>query len=105
MLLPALLFAAGLGMSLHYGHAWWQLPSYTPEEIEQSVDLNMALDSQHKGLAEASVLLAQQAVVRREVLEEISKERRDVQSYFLAGVVLTFMGLANLWFLRRYSAR
>lgn len=104
--LPAMMFAAGLGMLMYYGHAWWTLPSYTEADIKQSVELNLAMDIQRLGpaaSADAQVLERQRVAVRDEVLAEIREEQQQPLNYMGIGAVLLLMGLAHMTILRRMA--
>lgn len=106
--MPALLFAAGLGLVFYYGHAWYRLPVYSPAEIEQSVDINLALDQQRRGVTgstnEAELARLRQRIAD-ELVAEIHREQREVQGYVGTGVILLLMGLAQMIILRRMAAR
>jgi len=104
-LLPALLFAVGLGMVFYYGEAWWSLPSYSAEEIEQSVNLNLAMDLQRQGSAAPAPTEALREQLRAEVVAAIAEDENTIKGYFATGCVLTLMGFAHLWLLRRFAAR
>ncbi len=106
--MPALMFAAGLGLVFYYGHAWYRLPVYSPAEIEQSVEINLALDQQRRGVAPSSDA-AELARLRQGIADalaaEIYREKREVQGYVGTGVILLLMGLVQMAILRRMAAR
>lgn len=106
--LPALLFAVGLGMLMFYGHAWWRLPDYSGDDIEQSVELNLAIDLQRRGTSGglgAEQVERLRAQVRDEVRAAIAADQYEALRYIGIGLLLTVMGLAQMWLLRRMVAR
>lgn len=106
--LPALMFAAGLGMVFWYGYAWWTLPAYSPAEIEQSVELNLALDLQRREAAfsaDPAKISQLRAQLHEEVIAAIAKDKTEPRRYIGIGLVLTLMGLAQMVLLRRMAAR
>ncbi len=104
-----MLFAVGLGLLLHYGHAWYRLPEYSAAEIEQSVELNLVLEQQGRNAASmlqsAEQIESQRARIRSELQAEIQSERRDAQAGFGTGVILLLMGLVQMLILRRMAAQ
>ena len=104
-----MLFAAGLGLVFHYGDAWYRLPVYSLAEIEQSVELNLALDQQRRNvpntLQSAEQIESQRARIRSELQAEIRRERRDAQVGVGTGAILLLMGLVQMLILRRMAAR
>lgn len=106
--LPALLFAVGLGMLMFYGHAWWRLPHYSADDIEQSVELNLAIDLQRRGSSggfSPEQVERLRAQVRNEVLAAIAADEHEALRYLGIGLLLTVMGLAQMWLLSRMAAR
>ena len=106
--MPALLFAAGLGLIFYYGHAWYRLPVYSTAEIEQSVEINLALDQQRRGVAaptDEAELAKQRQGIADALAAEIHREQREVRGYVGTGVILLLMGLAQMVILRRMAAR
>jgi hypothetical protein len=105
-ILPAMMFAIGLGLAMHQGYTWWRLPSYSEAEIQQSVDLNLALDQQRLGGAaelDDAARDQQRQAVEAEVRSEIARERQEPLQYALTGLGLTLMGLLQLFLLRRHT--
>lgn len=107
--MPAMLFAVGLGLLFHYGHAWYRLPAYSAVEIAQSVELNLLLEQQGRH-ASNTMLSAEQTEARRGVIEqelraEIQREQRDALLGVSTGVILLLTGLAQILILRRMAAR
>ncbi|TAJ55766.1 MAG: hypothetical protein EPN60_02970 [Nevskiaceae bacterium] len=103
--LPATLFLVGLGLSLHYGNAWWRLPSYTEEDIAASVELNLAMDLQ-RGHAttpggDRGELAALRGQLDQELRAEIKRERREVMQAFAGGIGALILSVAQMYWLRR----
>lgn len=106
--LPALLFAVGLGLLMFHGHAWWQLPDYSVDDIEQSVDFNLAIDLQRRGSSDGlspEQLERLRTQVRDEVVAAIAADQHEALRYMGIGLLLTVMGLAQMWLLRRMAVR
>ncbi len=106
--IPALLFSVGLGLVFYYGSLWAQLPVYSPAEIAQSVEINLALDLQRRGATMAADSLEAQRLreaLHTELLAEIQRERREAQRLVGAGLVALLMGLTQMFLLRRMTAR
>lgn len=88
---------------MYFGYGWWQLPVYSEAEIEQSVDLNLAMDLQHRGPA----LAHDTATVERlrqqladEVRGEIRRERQEQLRGFAAGLIALVLSVGQLAYLR-----
>lgn len=99
--LPALIFLAGLGIAGYYGIAWYQLPKWSDQEIEQSVELNLAMDVARMGpqLKPAGEKLDHlRALVRTEVRGEVQRELKTAQLRFSVGLVAMVLGLGQLMF-------
>lgn len=106
--IPGLLFAVGLGLMFYYGDLWYRLPSYSEAEIEQSVEINLALAQrrQYVGSVPDSAMLEQQRVdIRSELTDDIALERHQAQGGTAAGLVLLAMGFAQMMLMRRLAAR
>lgn len=106
-LAPALLFAVGLGMAIHHADIWSRLPEFSAAELEQSVEVNLAIDlQQHSGRATPSdgELRALRRQIRAELDAEIIHERRAAQRGFATGFSLLLAGLALMIWLRRMAA-
>ena len=108
--LPAMMFAIGLGLVFYYGDLWRGLPDYSPAEIEQSAELNLMLDLHRQGPAKVAELdqAAVQSLRQRmldEVQAEILRERRDIQRGIGTGAVLLMLGLVQMWLIRRAASR
>lgn len=106
--IPALLFAVGLGAVFHYGHAWYRLPVYSPVEIEQSIEINLALDLRGRTAAFSAdpVLVGQlRERIHAELQAEIAGEQREVQRGMATGLILLAIGLAQMFWMQRMAAR
>lgn len=106
--LPAMMFAGGLGMVFWYGHALWQLPAYSPAEIEQSVELNLMLDLQRREAVFANdpaKIAPLRAQLHQEVTAAIANDKTGLQRYIGIGLVMALMGFAQMMLLRRMAAR
>lgn len=106
--IPALLFAFGLGAVFHYGHAWYRLPVYSPAELEQSVEINLALDLQSRDAAfnaDSASIHQLRVRIHDELQAEIAGEQREVQRGVATGLILLAMGLGQMLWMRRMAAR
>lgn len=106
--LPATLFLVGLGLSLHYGHAWWRLPVYTEQELENSVELNLALDLQREHRDQPvsdSELSKRREQLRAEVLALVDAEKKEKQSGLTAGLLMLILCLSYFVWLSRARAK
>ena len=102
----ALLVAFGLGVMLWYGWDWYHLPRWSAGEIEQSVELNLALALRRTGAQMPDPVQAEamRARIRRELLAEIAREQEQPRGYTMAGLVIALFGFAQI-FIRRAAAR
>ncbi len=100
-LIPAMLFSAGLCVAGYYGTQWYQAPRLSPAEIEQSTELNLALDlaqmpaeqrPQGKALEELKTR------VRDEVELDVDQDRKTLQERFAAGLVAMVFGFGQMVF-------
>lgn len=106
--LPAALFLAGLGLSLHYGNEWRALPSYSAAEIAQSVELNLALDLRRQAAGASpddAELDRMRERISAELRAEIERERREVLRGFGAGALALGLSLGQMFWLRRQASR
>ena len=94
-----LLAAIGIGLLAYYGEQRWRLPQWSEAEIEQSVELNLALELQRRGphLQPTGERLEQlRATLRGEVEAEIRRERGEVERWIGLGLLLVVLG-AGQW--------
>lgn len=94
-----LLIAIGLGLLGYYGEQRWRLPTWSEAEIEQSVELNLALDLRHRGphLQPAGEKLeALRRAIRAEVEADIRLERENLESWMGVGAILCMLGAGHL---------
>lgn len=94
-----LLFVAGLALASYYGWAWMELPAYTEADIEESVQLNLAIELAQRGphlqpTPERMERLS--ARIREEIEGRIAQERETVQRRFGIGLLLVVVGLSRL---------
>jgi hypothetical protein len=90
---------AGLSLSGYYGYAWTQLPTYSEAEIEESVELNLAIDLSRRGhhlQPDAAGLERLREQVRAEVSADITRARDTVQRRFGIGLLLLVVGGGRL---------
>lgn len=92
------LAAAGLGLLAWYGEQLWRLPAWSEAEIEQSVELNLALELQRRGphlRPEGERLDDLRRTLRQEVEAEIRHDRRQLERWVGFGALLTVFGLGQ----------
>lgn len=97
--LPFLLVGIGLGLLGYYGEDWYRLPAWTEQDIEESVELNLAIDLQRMGphlRPEGEKLERLREMVRAEVKGEIAGERRRLERWMGLGLILTVLGAGQL---------
>lgn len=95
------LFFAGLGVAGWYAMEWYELPTYSEQEIEQSVELNLALDLARMGphlKPEGEKLERLRAQVREEVEAELNRERKNAERWIGFGLLATILGLGQFLF-------
>lgn len=102
-----LLVALGVGLLGYFGEQWRRLPAWSEQEIEQSVELNLALDLRHRGphLQPTGERLEElRRTVRAEVEAEIRRERSGLERWMGVGAILTMLGLVT-WLKQALAAR
>ena len=102
-----LLVAAGLGLLGYYGEQRYRLPEWSEAEIEQSVDLNLALELQRRGphlQPTGERLEALRHTLRAEVEAEIRQDRRELERWIGLGALLVVFGLGQ-WIVMTVSKR
>ncbi len=95
--------SVGIGLSGYYGIEWYEQADWTPAEIEQSVELNLAIDLQRRGpllQPTGEKMLQLQQLVRSEVEAQIHREQAAVRRGFFAGVTMLLLGLIPLLYER-----
>lgn len=106
--IPALLFASGLGAAFYYGHAWYRLPVYSAAEVEQSIEINLAIELRQRNAAlkldDASIESLRQRI-EADLKMEIAQEQRTMQQGVATGLILLAMGLAQMVLMRRMAVR
>lgn len=99
--LPVLMFLGGLGIAGYYALQWYQLPKFSEKEIEQSVELNLALDVARMGpqlKPEGDKLDRLRALVRAEVEGDLNRELKTAQLRFAIGLVAMVFGIGQMVF-------
>jgi len=100
-LIPAMLFSTGLCVAGYYGMQWRDLPHLSEQELEQSAELNLALDLARLSPEQrphGQALEDMKARERSEVLADLDRERDTVHERFAAGLVAMVFGLGQLVF-------
>lgn len=101
--LPFFLISMGLGFTSWYGLALYELPEYSPAEIEASVEANLAIDLARMGShlrPDAAKLPALRTQIRAELEAEISREREELQQGLTMGLVCLVLALGHFVFTR-----
>lgn len=97
--LTALLLSIGMGLTIYYGHEWWQLPEYSDADIGASVELNLHIELQQRGphlQPDAEGIERLRGMIRQEVETEIRREREKVQLRFGVGLMALVLGSGQL---------
>lgn len=106
--IPAVLFAVGLGMAMWYGKALYELPTYTEAEVQQSADLNLAMDFQRSGKPlpqDAAALKALRESLAAEVQASITAERQALQLPLGIGLLAAVFSLGQMILMQRLRRR
>jgi len=104
--LAFVLLASGIGVLGWFGPQWYQRPKWSRAEIDQSVELNLAIELKQRGplLQPTGDRLEQlRSLIRTEVEGQIRRERREVERWLGAGFLLSLFGV-SAW-LRARAAR
>ena len=112
-LIGFLIVCIGLGICLYYGMAWYELPTYTEAEIDQSTELNMQMDLQRMGPVLAPKtkddLALMRARIRSEITTSIKEQSDTVHLRFSVGLIALIIGIGQMlstWLMqRRLGAR
>ena len=94
----AILMIAGTSLLVYFGEQWYRLPPWSEAEIEQSVELNLAMDLQRLGphlRPTGEKLERLRQLVRGEVEGQINRERHDLERWIGAGLLLAVLGLGQ----------
>lgn len=94
----ALIAAIGFGVACWYGWAWYQVPRWSEQEIEGSVELNLALDLSRlpPGGVTSQMKDRMRAQIRRELEEQISGESDEPRQLTMAGLLMALFGLVQM---------
>lgn len=97
--LPIIAVALGLGLSAYYGERWYQLPQYTEQDLQASVELNLAMDLERRGPQLQPVPAERERLrqqIRQEIDADIARERREVTQGFAVAMLMLLFGSGYL---------
>jgi hypothetical protein len=97
--LTALLLSIGMGLTIYYGHEWWQLPEYSEADVSASVELNLHIELQQRGphlRPDDAGIERLRGMIRDEVETEIRREREKIQLRFGIGLIALVLGGGQL---------
>lgn len=102
----AMIAAVGMGVAIWFGWDWYHMPRWSQMEIEQSIELNLALDLSRQPVGAVSLDQQNQMRerLRREIKAEIAKESELPRGFTMAGLLMATFGLAQMMF-RSWLAR
>ena len=102
----ALMIAFGLGLALWFGWDWYHLPRWSEQEIQGSVELNLAMDlsRQPEGSVSDAEKTRMRSSIRREIEAEIAREAEEPRGYTFAGLIIAVLGLVQMR-IRRWLVR
>lgn len=92
------LIAGGIGLSLWYGLEWWQMPRRTPEQVQEQVEIRLALELQHMGpqLQPTGERLQQLVgMIRAEVEAGEKRQLQEIERWIGLGLVMTVFGASS----------
>lgn len=95
----ALLAAIGFGVASWYGWAWYQVPKWSEQDIQGSVELNLALDLSRlppDGQPSPEALDRLRGQIRQEVEAQIAAQSDEPRSWTMAGLLIGVFGLAQM---------
>ena len=102
------ILSIGLGICLYYGMEWYELPTYTEAEVNQSTELNLQFDLQRLGpLSQPKnkdELELMRAKVRYEITSSIKEQSDKVHLRFSVGLIALIIGFGQLlssWMIRQ----
>ena len=93
--LPMIATALGLGLGAHYGERWYHLPKYDEQDLQASVELNLAIDLERRGptlqpsVEDRERLRSQ---IRQEIDADIAHERKEVTQGFAVAMLMLLFG-------------
>lgn len=102
-----LMLAVGVGLIGYFGEQRWRLPAWTEADIEESVQLKLAVELHRRGphLQPTGERLAElHAAVRAETEGAIRREREDVERWIGLGALLCMLGTGR-WLFAMLTAR
>lgn len=93
--LPIIAVALGLGLGAYYGERWYKLPQYTEQDLQASVELNLAMDLERRG-PQLQPVPAEHERLRRQIRQEIdadiARERQGATQGFMAAMLMLLFG-------------
>ena len=97
--LAFVLIAIGGGLLTWYGPQWYQLPRWSETDVEDTVEQRLETELAQRGpllqpTGERLELL--RSTLRGEVQGQIRRERRDVERWLAAGLLLCVLGIGAL---------
>lgn len=94
-----LIFIIGISIAGYYGHALWTWPEYSDRDIEQSVELNLAIDLSRRGphlMPDEAGLQRLREQIHGEITGELSHQRIQAERRLGVGLLLTVAGALRL---------
>lgn len=111
-MLGFIILCVGLGICLYYGMEWYELPTYTEAEIEQSTELNLQMDLQRMGEhlrpKTKEDLELMRARLRAEITGAIKEQSDTVHLRFSVGLIALIIGIGQLlssWLMQKRFGR
>lgn len=89
------IFIIGVCLSGYYGHALWTWPHYSDADIDQSVELNLAIDLSRRGphlMPNEAGMTRLREQIRNEITGELSLQRTQAERRFGVGLLLAVAG-------------
>jgi hypothetical protein len=97
-ILAYFMIAGGLGLAGWYGLELYEMPERTPAQVNEMVELRLALELQHMGpllQPDATKLGKLQALIRSEVEAHDRLERQAPERWLGIGLVLMVFGASS----------
>lgn len=101
------LMAVGVGLLGYFGEQRWRLPEWSEADIEESVELKLAMELHRRGphlQPTGERLNDLYATVRAETEATIRRERYDIERWIGLGALLCVLG-AGRWLVAALAAR
>ncbi len=110
-MLGFIILSIGIGICLYYGMEWYELPTYTEADIDQSTELNLQYDLQRLGpLSQPKTkdeLELMRAKVRYEISSSIKEQSDKIHLRFSVGLIALIIGIGQMfssWMIQRRFA-